>query len=75
MGYMLGNKLGIEFGLFNFLYVNVDLLLGYVLKLIPELIYFRTLSADHDAGPCGMNCHGDLLWGAVYYDLGDTCPV
>src|SRR4029453_10437059 len=52
--------------------VQLDLLAGELLELAADPVGLRTLTADDDARPGGVDVHADPGAGALDVDLGDA---
>jgi len=56
----------------NFLDVDMHFTLGTLLHVLLELVDFRALAADDDAGTRGENAHDELVGGAFDFDGTDA---
>src|SRR5579872_2262352 len=56
----------------NFLNVDVHFALGALLNFLLELVDFRALAADDDAGTRGVNAHDELVGSAFDVDRADA---
>src|SRR5271163_2200715 len=63
---------GVEFRAVHFLNVNVHFTLGALLHVLLELVDFRALAPDDDAGTRGVNAHHELVGGALDVDRADA---
>src|SRR4029077_18990336 len=63
-----GDELRVQLRAVHFLNVDVHFTLGALLHFLLELVDFRALAADDDAGPRGVNAHDELVGGALDVD-------
>ena len=66
------HELGVQFGAMNFLDVDVHFALGALLHVLFQLVDFRTLAANDDAGAGGINPDDQLVRGALDVDSADA---
>src|SRR5271156_5795840 len=59
---------GVQFRTVDFLNVDVHFALGTLLHVLLELVDFRALAPDDDAGTRGVNTHDELVGGALDID-------
>src|SRR5262245_24643639 len=57
----------------NFLDIDVDLSIGPLLYIGFQLVDFRTLAANDDAGPGGVNRNAKLVRHALDFNVADAC--
>jgi hypothetical protein len=67
---VFGDQLGIDFGMFDFNDVNVDLFAGHAAEFFLELVDFGAFAADNDAGASSKNSNAAAICGALDQDLG-----
>src|SRR5581483_3954465 len=68
-GDRLGNQLRVELRLLDLLDVDEDLAAGALLDFLLQLVDFRSLAADDDAGPRGVDVDLQPVDGALGLDL------
>src|SRR5215216_5870087 len=76
LGYRLGDEAGVELRARDLAHVDLDLLPGDALEVVPEGIHLAAALADDDAGPRGVDVHRDLtlLGGLADLDVGYAGP-
>src|SRR5262245_6664899 len=67
-----GDQLRVELGLLDLLDVDEDLAAGPLLDFLLQLVDFRPLAADDDAGPRGVDVDLQAVDRALGFDLGDA---
>src|SRR5713101_1473620 len=70
-GHGLGNELGVQFRLLDFLNINEHLAAGPFLDFLLQLVDFRPLTADDDAGTRRVNVDFQLIGRAFGLNLRD----
>src|SRR5215216_3531712 len=77
LGYRLGDEAGVELRARDLAHVDLDLLPGDALEVVPEGVHLAAALADDDAGPRGVDVHRDLalLRGLADLDVGDPRPA
>src|SRR5439155_24531545 len=74
-GHTLGDELCVEIRAADIVDVDVRLLPGHACELLLELLDLRTLLADHDARPRGVDVDLRLVRGSFDLDLGNSRMV
>src|SRR4029077_17512154 len=67
-----GDQRGVELRAMHFLNVDMHFALGALLHFLLELVDFRALAADDDAGTRGVNAHDQRVGGALDIDAADA---
>ena len=68
-GYILGNQLGVYFGLSDLLDINYRFPLYLLFKVSLDIFDFRTLLANDEARSCRMYLDPYLVCRSFYFDL------
>src|SRR5690606_439680 len=75
LGHALGDELGIDLGVLDLEDVELNLLLGQLLKIAADAVRLGAATADDDARPGGVDVDLDTVSGPLDLDLGDAGPL